>query len=520
MKSSLAFFFTLTLTFFTSLTLLVPPVHAAESPAQGQAAIAGKGQNLTKFTYESFESFGNAGGAAFMGVYDRDGNLQSEGAIHVANRYLTSLLTDPPAKTGEYIADVMRNFGIIQPAYAQGIGFSALTPVLTLWKTFRNLAYFIFILIFIIVGFMIMFRAQLNPQTVVTVQAALPKMVVTLILITFSYAIAGFVIDLIYLILFVVTSLFQTFGILESGTGAAKARNALFGQNIIDVGFNYLFSPAGATGGSASNAIAKILDDALNVPWWARGLVHAITSSIFYLIIVVAMLIALFRTLFMLITSWINILLSIIFAPLQLLLNALPNMNTFGGWLRNLVANAMVFPAVGIMIIIGIALSGNDKPQMGVPPINYQGGGGWVPPLITNYQGREGGTPQIQSIIGLGIILLLPEIAKLVKGALGAEDKLGLGQMAMANFARGTAPMKPFKTFGALAGTAAAQDAGRAGLSRFVRWREQRKANRDIGMTPQEQREVSDRADAVSRGQPLPTPSVQKPPSVKKQKWG
>ena len=85
---------------------------------------------------------------------------------------------------------MLHNVGITQPVYAQGIGFSALTPTLQVWKAFRNLSYFLFIIIFIVVGFMIMFRAQINPQTVVTVQAALPKIVVTLIMITFSYAIA------------------------------------------------------------------------------------------------------------------------------------------------------------------------------------------------------------------------------------------------------------------------------------------------------------------------------------------
>ena len=35
---------------------------------------------------------------------------------------------------------------------------------------------------------MIMFRSKLNPQTSVSIQLALPKIVVSLILVTFSYA--------------------------------------------------------------------------------------------------------------------------------------------------------------------------------------------------------------------------------------------------------------------------------------------------------------------------------------------
>ena len=46
-----------------------------------------------------------------------------------------------------------------------------------------------------------MFRAKINPQTVVTIQSAIPKAVVALILVTFSYAIAGLMIDLMYLLI-------------------------------------------------------------------------------------------------------------------------------------------------------------------------------------------------------------------------------------------------------------------------------------------------------------------------------
>ena len=41
----------------------------------------------------------------------------------------------------------------------------------------------------------------MSPQTIVTIQSALPKIVVTLILVTFSYAIAGFMVDLVYVVM-------------------------------------------------------------------------------------------------------------------------------------------------------------------------------------------------------------------------------------------------------------------------------------------------------------------------------
>ncbi len=45
------------------------------------------------------------------------------------------------------------------------------------------------------VGLMVMFRQRINPQTVITAQAALPGLVIGLILITFSYFLAGLISD-------------------------------------------------------------------------------------------------------------------------------------------------------------------------------------------------------------------------------------------------------------------------------------------------------------------------------------
>ena len=57
---------------------------------------------------------------------------------------------------------------------------------------------------------MIMFRVKINPQTVVSLQTMIPKLVTTLILITFSFAIAGLVIDMIYVFLLAIIGLLST----------------------------------------------------------------------------------------------------------------------------------------------------------------------------------------------------------------------------------------------------------------------------------------------------------------------
>jgi hypothetical protein len=471
-------FFPATLILIFAFSLLIQPSPARAAVSQSMythtEATADDSENLSKFSFESADSFSAAWGNAIMGAKDQNDEIVVNGAFPASINLMAQLITVPPVQSSEYFADVLHNFGVAQPAYAQGIGFSALTPVLQVWKAFRNIAYFIFIIIFVVVGFMIMFRAQLNPQTVVTVQAALPKMVLTLILITFSYAIAGFVVDLIYLLFFVVTSVLASFGILND---PAKTRDVLFGYSVVRIGFKYLISPW-ETAGEASQAAGNLFAAAMGVPRLLQG----ISSTVFYLIIAVAIIIAMFRTLFALLMAWVGIVMGVIFAPIQLLLNALPQMNTFGGWLKSLVANALLFPAVGIMLIIAVYLTGSKSTQItdefGINTTDFAGGSsgvGWVPPLVTSKDPNSTGTNQVQAILGIGMLMLLPEVSKVIKGALGADDKLGLGQMIQANLQRGAAPIQTVGRAGGMIVGATATAAGnqivQSGVSRYTTWR-------------------------------------------------
>ena len=140
-------------------------------------------------------------------VYQRYGN----GVIPEVSNAIAALF-NPPASAQTYLADVMESAHIIPKAQAQGLGFSALDPILNVWKIFRNVAYLFFVIIFLIAGFMIMFRQKISGQAVVTAQQALPGVIVALIFVTFSYAIAGFLIDLMYLLMYLMIGMFQPTG--------------------------------------------------------------------------------------------------------------------------------------------------------------------------------------------------------------------------------------------------------------------------------------------------------------------
>lgn len=118
--------------------------------------------------------------------------MRQQSAVSELNNYIASIYMHPPASSYAFVNDVGQTLGFIpKQAYAQGIGFTTLSPLLPIWKVFRNIAYALLAIIMMVVGFLVMFRKKIDPKTVVTVQNALPKIVVSLILITFSYAIVG-----------------------------------------------------------------------------------------------------------------------------------------------------------------------------------------------------------------------------------------------------------------------------------------------------------------------------------------
>src|SRR5260221_8978048 len=123
----------------------------------------------------------------------------SGGAIPALAGITNTLLNIRPSSGVGYIKDTASRLHIIPQAYAQtGTGFTTLQPIQVLWGVVRDISYALMVVVIIIMAFMIMFRVKISPQVTVSVQSALPKIAIALVLITFSYAIAGFLVDLAY----------------------------------------------------------------------------------------------------------------------------------------------------------------------------------------------------------------------------------------------------------------------------------------------------------------------------------
>lgn len=309
------------------------------------------------------------------------------GIIGLTNQGISFLYT-PPISGVQYIAQTVNNF-LGKPAYAaiySSTGFSGLVP---LWRGFRNVTYTIFSLFFIITGIMIMLRVKISQQAVVTIQSAIPKLITSLILVTFSYAIVGLLIDLSYLI--------ESLGI--SLILKASSNNLSVSEIIAD-----------------PNVSGRILD---LVPLWGITIMGATIGGIlalipavgpeigliaFGIIFLVIILIILFHTVnffFGLLKCYISILIKTIVGPLEIALGAIPNMKMgFGSWFVDILANILVFPISMIFLFMVKAIMEAVKNSDNL----------WTPAGLEFFSG--GG--MLSVAIGLGALMLVSKLPKMI----------------------------------------------------------------------------------------------------------
>lgn len=232
------------------------------------------------------------------------GYVQNGGGAIGTMGGLIAMTFTPPAHTGDFVRYLSRNFGIIKPAYADnGIGFTGLSPLLNIWTVFRNITYLLFVIVFIVIGFAIMFRVHIDPRTVMTIENQIPKIIVALILVTFSFAIAGFLIDIMYVFMYLAFGIFsqipgvtgldtlnptflQGHNALEAANGlnaggGVLGQGGVFGfamtmtSSVIGVIFNF-FGLGGGTGGFLEgSALNGFIHTISGVVGWFTGVQFA-----------------------------------------------------------------------------------------------------------------------------------------------------------------------------------------------------------------------------------------------------
>ncbi len=340
------------------------------------------------------------------------------GVLGSTGNMIASVISTPPASGVYYAYDTLKNFGGTSVYAAEGVGFSGLKPILPLWRAFRNVAYAIFALIFVVAGLMIMFRVKISPQAVLTIESALPRMIGVLILITFSYAIAGFMIDLMYIVIGLAISVLRNSGaggplLISKSVGQFMAMKGGF---FTIMGTLFMGWPLFTLLGAVIGVVIAPLGGAVSA---------GIGSILFALIWVIIAIFLFFKLLIALIKTYINIILQIIFSPVLIAVGAMPSSPMgFGNWFKTLAANLLVFPAVILVMVLGTAIA--SFPALGslwYPPL-------MGPPDLPVFDALSGVIAGgfVRGIIGIGMLFILPGIPDIVRNAFGIKDS-GIGGM-------------------------------------------------------------------------------------------
>ena len=240
--------------------------------------------------------------------------------------------------------------------------------IVGLWTQVRNLTYVFFIIIFIVVGFMIMFRSKIGGQTLVTLGNTLPNIILALIGVTFSFAIAGLIIDIGGVIMVILTDIFEAEGVskfdqlvtLESYGGIYRTFGSFFEwDNLKESG---LLSFGGVGLGK------RLL---LSIPVVSGGI--GILGLIVMLLFACIAVFGTFKVFLSLIKSYLGILVGVVTGPIQIAISALPGKGEgFVNWMLSILRNVLVYPVTfailnfpGVLYSLdgegGLSLPGPDK---------------------------------------------------------------------------------------------------------------------------------------------------------------
>jgi len=331
----------------------------------------------------------------------KGGITYTRGMVGEMNKAIAMMFTTPPATTERYLADVFNSAGIklAQPAYAQGLGFAALDPILNTWKTFRNMAYLMFVVIFLVIGFLIMMRQKIGGQTVVTAQQAIPNIIISLLLVTFSYAIAGLLIDAMYLVMYLLLALFSRDG------------KTFMDKNFITLGF-LMIGKGTSAAWEAVDQFSETMQSSLGQV--GQEVVSFLGSLTLSVVVAIAITLKVFELFFELLKTYVTVVLIIAFSPILLAFGAIPGQTPFGQWIKNIVGNLAAFPTVLMVLIVFDELTGAISQTSSVVIEE----GGFQPPYLFG----NGSAGVLPFMVGLGMLMIMPQIVKEAKKTLGAKE--------------------------------------------------------------------------------------------------
>ena len=359
----------------------------------------------------------------------------AQGALATA---IASLYTNQPSAI-DYIAYNAQKFNLIKPTYAAtGEGWNFLNPTLTIWTISRNIAYLFFVVIFVVTGLMIMFRSKLNPQTVISMQLALPRIVVALILVTFSYAISGLMVDVVFLGHGLIKNVITEPGPNDCPPGSGKTDSLVFNDPNTtweqDCTKN-LFTPSvwpfdilGKYGGSG--IVAELFTGIGAV--FTGIFTGTAYNAIFQLIIAASVVGATFKIFFSLLTKYVMIIFNVITMPFSFLFSALSGQTNPMKPIKELLANTIAFPITSLLLALAYYFSSKAVSTLDLPPFYISE----ITGMTTGAGAVVTSTAAASGMVAIGILMAIPSILASIDKAFEAQPLAQGASEQMGNMLR------------------------------------------------------------------------------------
>jgi len=394
------------LVFFVSKKASAAYIEALQSP----------GLNVTKWSDSLMEDSFNHLTKRMVGLYDPDtGEFVSVGLAPKLFSFTGNLYRQKPSLNQEYLARLHKRSGFIPQAYAQGRGWRFLSTILSLWVEMRNLAYLFFVVVFVIIGFMVMFRKKIDPQTVISVQNALPKIVVSLLLVTFSFAICGLLVDFVWVGNRLVDSV-----LTKVLTNPNFTYEKLPPDNPDYDIFVHIFGWAGsgATKREKLSSVVRKVYSGLKDLTMGKG--GQKLAGFLDFIIAFIILSSVIKILLALVTQYVAIIIQTIFSPFIFLFGSFKG-EAIGGFFRQFIASVLSFPAIYAVLNLSSYFA-----TRGVTALEA------LPPLVID-SGQSNVSQSLSMLFGVGLLMAAPSIPNAIEKALQTSSPLqgaGMGEFA------------------------------------------------------------------------------------------
>jgi hypothetical protein len=346
-----------------------------------------------------------------------------------------------PASSIDYIAYISKNLKnnqIVDSAYAAtpGYGFGGLAPILPVWRAFRNIANKLLAIAFVKDGIMIMFRIRVDAKATASIMIAIPKLITTLLIITFSYAIVGLLVDISTVATALAIDVLRVGKIINDpiskviGLASGQSEWGAFGSFLVNMVSAIVVSPFIIfnllLGGLLGVGVA-----------WGAVLIGLATGfgELIAIILFVAIIWSYFKLIVALFKNYLSVIISLIFSPLILLGNVMPGSKAFSKWIMGIIGSLAAFPTAAFLLVLSYALmmqplvnvfgdhfgvvslaSGGDASALG-----GNGGGTplWGPPLVVPQTDRYGDL--MLAAIGVGLLLMSSKYVDMVTKAFGVD---------------------------------------------------------------------------------------------------